>query len=77
MPWGDDYFPLRGGLGQCKLLKINSRLPDELQFNTAGELPHVRVGHRQALYLEKAVPERERLFLCPWEDDYHPWLAPS
>ncbi len=24
--------------------------------------PHVRVGHRQALILKEAVPERERLF---------------
>ena len=24
--------------------------------------PHVRVGHRQALFFEKAVAERERLF---------------
>ena len=32
--------------------------------------PHVRVGHRQALITEKAVPERGRLFL--WGNDYYP-----
>jgi hypothetical protein len=27
--------------------------------------------------LEKAVPERERLFLCPWEEDYYPLCGAS
>ena len=43
-------------------LKINSHLSAGYDFGAVGELPHVRVGHRQALIWRKPFPKGSGFF---------------